>query len=194
MLPSLNLLPWREMRREKLRKQFFTLLSAYGVLAICIVFSLWFWLSGHHEKQQARNSLLQQEITLLRAELKAFSEIDRQREILEEKIGLVDSLQQQRKNVVSLFNLIPQVIPRGVALKSVNFRDGHVILEGMAKSGALVSEILKNLESNPDVRQEKVHSIDRKQGALFLTSHFRVTFYLHSFIKPKLEQEDKSDG
>ncbi|RXJ73456.1 hypothetical protein CS022_09410 [Veronia nyctiphanis] len=194
MLPDINLLPWRDLRKQQIRQHFFVTLAVYAVVTFGMVSAAWFWVSSHHNAQSDRNALIQREINQLQTRLTQFSRVDGQREVLESKIALVDSLQQQRRNVVSVFNLLPKIVPQGALLDTVDYRAGYVVITGKAKSNALVSELLENLETNSDIDQEKVHSIDRDDDEVLLPFRFHITFYLKTFVSPELALEESTNG
>ena len=61
-MATINLLPWREERREELKKEFLMILGAFGAVGAIIILVWQFLLSGDIEYQKDRNNFLQQRI------------------------------------------------------------------------------------------------------------------------------------
>ena len=95
-MANINLLPWRETRRQA-RKQHFLL----GLLATLLggVVSLFCWdlvVNGQMSHQQSRNRHLQIQIALLDDEVAEIRDLQRKRQRLIERIRVVRALQRNR--------------------------------------------------------------------------------------------------
>ena len=62
---AINLLPWREWRRERARKTFFVKLGLSGVAAIAVVATLGWQLDRETSRMDRRNDFLRQRIVEL---------------------------------------------------------------------------------------------------------------------------------
>ena len=63
-MAQINLLPWREERREELKKEFLTILATVAVAAVLLVFLYGYFVKLNIEDQQSRNAYLSQSISL----------------------------------------------------------------------------------------------------------------------------------
>ncbi|NND38586.1 MAG: pilus assembly protein PilN, partial [Pseudomonadales bacterium] len=74
-MAKINLLPWREARRERLKQEFFANMGA-SILGAAAVVGLGYFLMGSAvENQQARNQYLQGKIDTLNNEVKEIAEL-----------------------------------------------------------------------------------------------------------------------
>ena len=62
MTTTINLLPWREERRERKRRFFFICLGVSGVMAVAIVIMAFTTFNSLIEHQTTRNQLIEDEI------------------------------------------------------------------------------------------------------------------------------------
>lgn len=197
MIPVINLLPWREAQREKYRRLF-----VYRSLAVVAGTALlasagYFSLQGKYDEQLARNAYLQSEIKKLDQTLARFAEQDKQRQALQDKLFIVNALQQQRNNVTNLLNFLPTVVPDGVYLENMSQSDGFVTLEGMVESNAQLATLLASLEQSDFSNSVEIHSIITQSEKLVnADKRFTVTFQMTHFVKPQLpvRKEEAKNG
>ncbi len=193
MQQNINLLPWREINREKLRQHFFIKCGLAVTFSAIVVGMSWQVLNAKLAYQYARNDRVQREITELNQQLLEFSNKKVARDNLQHRLELVNALQKQRNNPTLLFNLLPEVTPEGVVLDKVLMRGNTVTLEGRSKSNAQLAELLAMLEKSPDAKNTKMHSIVNNTDLGYLAANqFRATFQLTHYVVPNLPKERKN--
>ena len=92
-MAKINLLPWRQVYREEKKREFLGVV--FGV-ALVAVFGAYIWVSSVQsaiENQNARNQLLNQEISKLDAQVKEISEIKKVRDDLLARIKVITDLE-----------------------------------------------------------------------------------------------------
>ena len=85
-MARINLLPWREQRREERKQRFLVALGAVLVGAAALVFAGDRYLNGAIEQQNARNDFVRKEIAVLDARIKEISELKQRRQQLLERM------------------------------------------------------------------------------------------------------------
>ncbi|STO55943.1 PilN domain-containing protein [Grimontia hollisae] len=192
---SINLLPWREMLRQATRRRFFNK-AVFGLVLVSLLVVAGRWVVYHQlTQQEARNVRLQQEIDQLNTSLREFAKREVERDELQRRLTLVNSLQKQRNNATLLFNLLPQVIPDGVVLDKVSMTVGSVMIEGRSRDNAKLASLLALLESNAGVEHVQIHSIINNAGSPSrVAKNFRATFYLSDYVTLELPEEDNNNG
>ncbi|AMG30400.1 pilus assembly protein PilN [Grimontia hollisae] len=192
---SINLLPWREMLRQATRRRFFNK-AVFGLVLVSLLVVAGRWVVYHQlTQQEARNARLQQEIDQLNTSLREFAKREVERDELQRRLTLVNSLQKQRNNATLLFNLLPQVIPDGVVLDKVSMTVGSVMIEGRSRDNAKLASLLALLESNAGVEHVQIHSIINNAGSPSrVAKNFRATFYLSDYVTLELPEEDNNNG
>ncbi len=193
MQQNINLLPWREIIRQKLRRYFFIKCGLAVALSSLVVGISWQVLNTKLAYQYAKNDRIQHEITVLNQQLREFSNKKVARDNLQHRLELVNALQKQRNNSTLLLNLLPEVIPEGVVLDKVLMRGDTVTLEGRSKSNAQLAELLAMLEKSPDAKNTKMHSIVNNIDLGYLAANqFRATFQLTHYVVPNLPKEEQN--
>ena len=115
-MSQINLLPWREEERQEQTRQFATttvlalLLTAAGVFFVHTAFN------NQIDHQTMRNKMLQDEITRLDASLKQIATLEDTKDQLLARMDIIQSLQQQRPQIVHLFDDLVRTVPEGIFL------------------------------------------------------------------------------
>jgi type IV pilus assembly protein PilN len=88
-MAHINLLPWREERRQERQKQFLIGLGASLLLAGLLVYAWIFYVDTLINEQQERNTFLQSEIKKLDVKIKQISKLEEEREKLLARIQVI---------------------------------------------------------------------------------------------------------
>ncbi|MDG2460667.1 MAG: PilN domain-containing protein [Luminiphilus sp.] len=147
-MPSINLLPWREGRRQRRKHQF---LLGLGSVLIAAMLSLWVWgqvvniqISG----QKMRNEYLGTHIRLLDQEVSEIRDLQHKRNQLIARMRVIQSLQGNRPVMVRLLDQLAKAVPDGVFYTSLRTRAEVVSIQGIAESNNQVSRLLRHLEAS----------------------------------------------
>lgn len=147
-MAKINLLPWREERREQLRKEFLTVLGGV-VLAGCLVvggvvntYNSWI------DNQKARNAYLQSHIDELNKQVEEIKQLKQKRAQLIARMKVIQDLQGNRPLIVRIFDDMVRTLPDGVYYTSVERKGDLIRLKGTAESNNRVSSLMRKLESS----------------------------------------------
>jgi len=155
-MARINLLPWRQERRQLRQKEFYGVLGLAVGAALLVSFLIVMYYNGQIEGQQNRNAYLRQQIVLVEEQIKQIEELDRKKANLLARKQVIEQLQASRSQMVHLFDELVRTIPEGVRLTSIRQAGQTLTLEGLAQSNARVSSYMRNLEdsgwmANPDL-------------------------------------------
>ena len=145
----INLLPHREQKRQARQRQFISLALSLAVLGLAMVALVHGILAAGIENQNARTTLLKQEIAKLDEQIK---EIDRLREQISAVLSrtqVVETLQANRSEAVHLLDQLVRQLPDGIYLRNVKQVGAKVTVTGYAQSNARVSTLMRNIEASP---------------------------------------------
>ena len=145
---KINLLPWREERRQQLTKEFYILLGIGGTVAIAIVASVFWMYSQNIDFQKARNAKIKAEIVRLDAEIKEIEGLEKTRDNLLARKKVIEELQANRTQMVHLFDELVKTIPNGVFLQNIKQNGTTISLEGYAQSHSRVSAYMREIEKS----------------------------------------------
>ena len=145
---KINLLPWREELRKKKQQDFVAGIGA-GVLATCfIMIIVYMYIEGLKEYQSRRNTMLQNEITVLDKKIQEIKDIEEKKNKLLTKIEVIQKLQESRPEVVHLFDELAKTTPEGTYLTKFTQLGDTLTLEGKAESNARVSAFMRAIDSS----------------------------------------------
>ncbi|MGH1539178.1 MAG: PilN domain-containing protein [Arenicella sp.] len=165
-LTNINLLPWREQRRNERNKRILFICVFAWVLTGILAFAVVKYWDGRIEYQQARNVYLKKEIKKLSKVIKEIETLKDKRNAIVERMEVIQSLQENRAQIVHLFDDVVRKLPSGVYLDSMNKSGLNLQLNGRAQSNGRVSALMRNLDSSDwfDNSSLKVVDLVDQQG------------------------------
>lgn len=144
----INLLPHRQLKRERQARQFNALAGGIALLAAATVIGSHFYISGAQDQQTQRNEFLRQEINGLDKKLADIKTLKEKLQALLARKKAVESLQTNRTVPVHLLDEIARKLPEGVRLRALKMTDKGVSIQGYAQSSPLVSNYMRNLDDS----------------------------------------------
>ena len=148
MTTSINLLPWREIRRrEKDRQLFSASIGAWVLMAVVVFYAQWF-MNDLIDYHKSRNSFLQGEIVKLDKKIEEIESLKRRRAALLARMEIIQQLQRDRTKIVHVFDDLVRKLPKGIYLTQFTKKKTAMGLEGMAQSNARVSALMNSLDSS----------------------------------------------
>ncbi len=183
MTVRINLLPHRELKRQRQKQTFFVMTGLSAVAGAALVMLVWSVLEGYIDTQKGRNKLIADENHRLDAQIKEIASLRQEIEALRSRETAVENLQADRNQPVYLLDELTRQTPEGIYLRSIKQDDRKVTITGWAASNERVSEFLRNLTNNgryverPELIEIKVagQSPDGIQRRLF---DFALSFYM----------------
>ena len=144
----INLLPHRELARAARKRQLTVLLALTLGLAVGIVFIGKGVIAARQGNQEARNAFLEEQITVLDAQIGEIKRIKEETQALLARKQVVETLQANRTEVVHLFDQTIRLLPDGLYLKSFKQVGDQITLSGYTQSSARVSTLMRNLDGS----------------------------------------------
>ncbi len=166
-MAKINLLPWREDQRAEKAKKFGISAILTALIGAGIVFAGIRYAEQKIDHQESRNAYLQNEIDLLKKDLKEIEELESTKANLLARMDIIQELQTRRPQVVHTFQELAERVPDGVYLQSMRQKKDVLAFEGKADSNARVSTLMRNLGSSDWFKQpglELIESKDRDDG------------------------------
>ncbi|MFT4021882.1 MAG: PilN domain-containing protein [Acinetobacter sp.] len=144
-MSKINLLPWREELKEQRRKQFIFISSIVAILGIATVLLCWFYFDRKLADQHAANQVVLSQNQKLDKQLKELNNLPEQREILVERMTLIQNLQAQRPITVRLLDELVRVVPEKMYLTKFTRQGDQFSVEGQAADPTIVAEFMRKL-------------------------------------------------
>ncbi len=133
-MANINLLPWREARRQQIQKQFLVVLGGVVVLAVLMVMLAMSIVNGAISNQEGRNNYLQGHIRTINKEVAEIQDLETRRQQLLDRMNIIQSLQGTRPLIVRVFDEMVRTLPDGLFFTSVVRSGDRIDVEGIAES------------------------------------------------------------
>ncbi|MBA3477390.1 MAG: PilN domain-containing protein [Lautropia sp.] len=146
----INLLPHREMRRERRKKDFVGTIAITAIAGGVLAFAGGFVINKQIEEQTARNNYVKTAIAKLDIEIAEIKDLEGAIAALQARQKAVEDLQSDRTIPVHLFDELVKLMPEGVFLERLQQVELMVTLNGFAQSNERVAELLRNLSDRSD--------------------------------------------
>ena len=181
-MTQINLLPWREQKREQEKKLFTTMLLVCVIIAAFIVFLINSYASSLVSNQIVRNQLLQKEISIMDEQIKEIKNLKKIREMLISRMSVVQHLQSTRILMVRLFDELINIMPSGIYLTKLEGKNDVISITGYTESNTYVSMLMKNIEMNEWLHNPRLNEIKREDKKQPADNEFKLTVNLaHQF-------------
>lgn len=141
----INLLPWREEKRETIKQQYKRQLIITIVTVVIVAIAIHVWLALGLNRQQNRNQFLQQTTQSYDQRIQEISKIQILRKEINERKNIIFYLQANRAFAVLLFVDFINITPDGVYFTEIEREDKTLTFEGKADSNAQVSQLMRNI-------------------------------------------------
>ena len=147
-MARINLLPWREARREQLKQEFLGSLGSVVIGAGLIIGIAFFVMSSAIESQSARNAYMQKNIDSLNKEVQEIDALKSRREQLIDRMNIIQGLQGNRPVIVRIFDQFVRTLPDGVYYQRLLRTDQQLTIDGTAESNNRVSNLMRRLDGS----------------------------------------------
>ena len=187
-MARINLLPWRETRRNEQQKEFFTLMAMAAALCGVVVLLTHFEINGRISNQEGRNQYITNEIKILDGQIEEIKKLDSTRQALIERMEVIQNLQAARPGIVHLFDELVKTLPEGVHLSSLKQSGAKLELSGKAESNARVSSYMRKIEDSEWLASPSLGVIETRDTDLSRISSFNLTAQQ---INPNIEEQEE---
>jgi len=166
----INLLPWREARREEEKKWFVALFVGALLLAAAILLGVHLYFSKEISFQNKMNRQLQVEISSLDRKIIQIKTLKEEKGRLLARLLVIEDLQKMRPLIVKIFDELLKVIPDNVDFETVDKVGDLITIFGKAESNAAVANLMRNIKHSSLFMEPNLEIIrspsDAKQGVI----------------------------
>lgn len=175
-MARINLLPWREERRQELKKEFLVVLGGVAVMAVALIILGDLLVSGAISGQQGRNGYLQKNIDELNLQVKEIKELEKKKQELLDRMKVIQELQGNRPVIVRIFDEMVRTLPDGVFFNDLERVEQVVSLKGIAESNNRISSLMRNLDKSEWFGDPNLTSVDANPDYGDQASDFGLSF------------------
>jgi len=161
---KINLLPWRDERREEKKKEFLNVIVGILVLAGAIVGAVDRYYNAEIDAQTARNSFLTNEISVLEERISEIKLLQQKRNQLLSRMTVIQELQGNRPILVRIFDELAQQLAPRVFFSSLSLAGKNMAIAGIAESNNRISSQLRNFSESDWFDKPNVTAINADQS------------------------------
>ncbi len=147
-MAQINLLPWREERRQELKREFLATIAFVVIFAAGVVLLADRVVNGQIDHQRSRNTYLQENIRELDKAVAEIRELQKRRNQLIDRMRVIQELQGTRPLIVRVLDQLVRTIPDGVFYTNLNTSNRRIAINGVAESNNRVSSLMRRLDAS----------------------------------------------
>lgn len=160
----LNLMPWREQQRLAALRRLRLMVVGASVVALCTVM-LVDQLARQRVRQQAvANNGQQAAIDVLEAQVAEHGRIRQSYDVVRAQAAALAGLRAEQGLVTAVFADLERALPEGVQLRKLELEGPRLRMVGMAASGAVVAQLMRELERSGVMRDLELKSLRSQPG------------------------------
>lgn len=157
---KINLLPWRQKRRDRLQREFLNGLAAVGLIAVLLLVGAWRVYESEIDGQKARVAFISSEIEGLDARTAEIRTLQKKRKELLDRMRVIQELQGNRPVSVRLFDELARQLTNNVFFERLTLRGGNIDVTGVAEDNSRISEQLRAFDGSLWFKGGNVTSIN----------------------------------
>ncbi len=189
-MAQINLLPWREERRQELKRQFLIILALVALLGGGLVLVADRVVNSQIEYQNARNAYLTQNIRELDKQVKEIESLKKRRQQLIERMRVIQELQGNRPIIVRIMDQIVRTVPDGVFYTKLTLQGMKITINGVAESNNRVSSLMRRLDASDWLKAPNLDKVKAAPQYGDQATTFNLTVQVE-LPKSDKEQEDQ---
>jgi len=158
----LNLLPWRERQRQAALRRFRGQLVAGALLALCAVMLVDQLARQRGQQQALANTQFQAALEELDEQLRPLADVRTQHAALLARASALEGLRAHQGMLAGLFADLEGALPEGVQLLELSLESGRLQMTGLAASGAVVAQFMRDLNRSSvllDLELKRIKSL-----------------------------------
>lgn len=168
---TINLLPWRDARRDKQTRGFYALLILALGLGAALGGTIAVYYSAQLEGQLQRNTLIRQQLVKLDADISRVSDFKADASALGERLASYQALQLGRGDLVAVFNGISERMVEGVVFQRLSRTGSLFSVVANAETEGQVSEQLRQMSTMQSMEAPRLSEVGRDRESTH--RHFR---------------------
>ncbi len=147
-MAQINLLPWREAKRQDLKKEFMVTMALALALGAGLLLLSDRVVNSQVEDQKARNSFLSENIKTLDKQVAEIRDLERRRNQLLDRMKVIQELQGNRPIIVRVLDQLVRTVLDGVFYTNLTTKGKRISVTGIAESNNRVSSLMRRLDAS----------------------------------------------
>lgn len=161
---EINLLPWRERKRERRRRDFNLTLAGMALIGIAGGLGMTYHYAVAEQSQQQRNAYIVEQTRLLEGDMHLLLEQATLRDQRLDQLQVLGELQYGRAQTVKVLRGLTKSLVEGVHYVQLRREGNHLHLEGRAQSNRQLAEQLRTLAETPVFFEPVLAEVEAEDG------------------------------
>ncbi|WP_102794261.1 PilN domain-containing protein [Bowmanella denitrificans] len=193
-MAHINLLPWREVQRQKHKKEYVATLAMVALCALALFWGIGAVVDNMITAQQQRNDFLNQQIAVLDGQIAKIKDIKEQKKQVEQRMALIEQLQANRNAAPHVLDELARIVPPGVSFITLSRKNNRMDVTGISESNNRLSEFMRRLEESRVFTNGDLSSIVADTSKSDAVSEFKLTFNISPSVAPELLATGTAEG
>lgn len=159
----INLLPVKTSRRHEAVKGELVIAGVALGAVLLLLLGFQVLLSRQVSQVEARNAILQQEISGFEDLIVEVKRMEELKADLERKLGVIKQLKANKTGPVHMLDQLSEATPEKLQLVSLDEKKGKIQLTGIAVNNEVISQFMSNLERSEYFTDVFLNEIDQSE-------------------------------
>ena len=190
-MAQINLLPWREERRQEQKKQFLISLALVLALGAGLVLLADRVVNGQIDNQNARNQYLTENIKILDKQVEEIRNLQKRRNQLLDRMRVIQELQGNRPIIVRILDQLVRTVPDGVFYTGLSTKGATISISGTAESNNRVSSLMRRLDASDWLTKPNLDKVKAAPQYGDQATTFNLTVKIKAPAKPGDDESGK---
>ena len=170
---KINLLPWRKNHLLFENRKFAAIAATIFVVGFLLTYSVAIGVNLKNDMVNSNIKHLKKEVKVLGKKIKDIKGLKEQKEILLNKMAVIQNLQRDRLNIVRLFNSLAEATPVNIYLEDVAREGKTIYIDGVSDDNSAISTFMRNLEKHNILTKTDLNKIQ-------MNSSGNLDFYMET--------------
>ncbi len=174
-MARINLLPWRDWERERLKKEFFAISGIAAAIGVAVLVVGYLYFNNAISNQNERNAYLDSKIAELQEQVEEIERLQKQKRQMQERIDVVQNLQAGRATTVRVLDGLVRALPDGVYFTGLSLAGDNMNIQGTAEANARISSLMRSLDESELFDSPNLMSVKANPAFGESASNFTLT-------------------
>ncbi len=179
---KINLLPVRAAKKKETLRQQISVAVMSLVLVLIIIGYFHFRIVKNIAEVTAKIASTEQELQKTKAQIGEVSKFKEAKKVLENKLGVIESLKKEKAGPVKMLDELSSVTPEKLWLNSFKEQGGGINIEGMAISEEVIAQFMTELEKSSNFKDIELVVTEQTEQVGLKLKKFSLTGKLETEV------------
>ena len=181
---GVNLLPWREIRARRQRRQLWLITVCAGIAGLAVMVAIAAPINDHNTKEQRRQTELRERIAALGPDVDRARRMERQIDRLDGRQSAMDRLRQRRTRAIDALTGVVTALPSSIALVHLEQRPDRLVIEGRSPQPTAIPNLIDALRATPGFAAFRIQRLANRPSETASGHRFRLVLERHATALP----------